>query len=499
MDAKSIRQKKPTELTLPLSPEAFEALVYPEPNGDRQKDPAPPSRRFRLVKPIEAKLRIESMDLPPFKGSDAFDLSSARIRASANLAEARLVVIRKPEAADATVKTNPLELTIGDVSLAAEGAGQGDPLRLKLSGRVGYAARMDANQLPGSFEVTAAVGGFLFGREVPDPPAVEFEIDTKGLPVQAVDDFLGYDGVVISAAGAKADLKMNGSLNRTRPPGADGIGPLGLFEGPVRCRLRADHARTELRGRLIGGRLDLVEPIVLHLDVTEPLGRGVLSRLHPMFQTLQPGEEPIVLTVPNKGLEIPVTGFAVEKMVVPDATLKLGRLSFKKKGFWHALLSLLIASGFGADAVAGDQLEAWFTPMKFSIRGGKLTYDKRLDVLISDTIEMSTWGTIDLAKANLALTLSINNRTLKKILKNIGVGVDFRIPITAEWKTDFTRAGGSLATLVAQDNLVSAADGLARQLAAQVLGGLVRRILSGGGTKPPPSVDPLPWDQKKAP
>ncbi|MDX1564888.1 MAG: hypothetical protein R3236_05745, partial [Phycisphaeraceae bacterium] len=507
MDARSIHQKKPTVLSFPLSPEAFEALAYSEPQ-EKQKGQEKegdgsdrlPTRRIRLVKTTEARLRIETLNLPPLGDPDSFDLSSVKISAALNLPEARFIAVGSAGENESESDTEPNELLITGAALTAEGAGQGEPLRLKLSGRLGYAARSDAKPPPGSFEATASIGGLLFSRNVPSPPMVAFKINTTRVPVQALDDFLGYDGVVVSAAGAGADLQMDGKLKRTLPPGAEGAGPLGLFEGPVRCRLKADHARTEeLRGRLRGGRLDLLEPIVLYLDVTEPLGRGVLSRVHPMFQTLQPGEKPIVLTIPNQGLQIPVTGFAIEKMVVPEATLQLGKLSFKKKGFWHALLSLLIASGFGADAIAGDELRAWFTPMKISIRDGKLVYDRRLDVLISDTIEMSTWGTINLAKGKLALTLSINNRTLQKILKNVGLGVDFRIPITAEWKSDITRATGSLASLVAQDNLVSAADGLTRKLAAQVLGGMIQRILGGGGAKPPASVDPLPWDKKKAP
>ena len=261
-------------------------------------------------------------------------------------------------------------------------------------------------------------------------------------------------------------------------------------------------ARARVNGFLRDNSIRLSEPLIVELDTTPELSERLLSRLHP-FLTGVYRDEPITLVVDHEGLVLPLEDFDIRKVVVRKATLDLGQVTIENNVLDEVLLDLTRES-------RRERRPAWFTPAIVSVENGRVTFTKRLDILLNNRYHVATWGTADLVDGTFQQTLAMTGDMLAKAfnLKNIGPDEMFRIPIrgtAASPEIDFASAATDLGRLQAQDRALSELleeldrlPSIARMFLESQIRNLARELTGALGSRdqgppPPPPVEPIPW------
>lgn len=471
--------RRPARVKLVLTPDAYAALTASD--GARDAGGAARSGPYALAAPVTIDAVLNALAWP--LGGDgwaAFDPA----RASVDLAVSASGMTFR----DATGRG----VAVTDLRGAVKATPLAGPIALRLTGKTAVTA-------PGA-AAPGATGQLRVAGELRDLFTARGEFDTDNLttdlsadleefPIAPIDAWLGQEGLLLATVGPTMNLAAKAQLQR--------------MNGPVTLRATAVHANASLAGRLQDGTLTLAEPLVAEVAVTEPLGRRVLARINPIFETATTSETPIRFEISPQGTRIPVRPFAARDVVIERARLDLGKIELKTGGLLSGAVGL--AQKLGRWRTTGkNSMTAWFTPLLWEMREGRIRYTRRLDLLLDGSQHLATWGTVDQANDRVELVLAIMPETLDKIfdIENVGPNDAFRIPVTgsiASPSVDWTRAGLDLGRLKAQAKLGEKGRGRLGEL----LGGLARGALGGAsgptrGALPPPSVEPLPWETAPA-
>jgi len=297
------------------------------------------------------------------------------------------------------------------------------------------------------------------------------------LPTALADQLLSMDGLLVATLGATTNFNVDAQLENRR--------------GPVSLSLNAANTRADMAARLGDRGLTLDEPLVAELEPTPELGKQVLAKIHPIFETTQSAEQPIRLEVPAEGVLLPVGDFDFSGIVVPRMTLAFGKLSLKSGWLLRSIVGL--GQQFGSmESTRREQFEAWFTPAVLEIGGGRIQYSRRLDLLLERRLHLATWGSADVSADRAELILAFMPNTMERIFSiTVAEGDALHIPITGPLsapKADFKKIAADLARLRAQEEAAGESP-----LAGALLGALGGKATGRSGPVPEPSVSPLPW------
>lgn len=309
-------------------------------------------------------------------------------------------------------------------------------------------------------------------------------LDVQGriaqLPVVVLDRFLASNGLMVASLGRTIDARIDTELR-------EGAGPLN-FE------LRGGNAQADVKAHWNKGTLTLRETLSAQVQPTEEFGRTVLARVHPIFDTMRGGEDPIRLLIPAQGVVIPTGEGALGQITVPEMSLTLGRIELESGPLLEGLIAL--GQRFGNLRPMGDVFPVEFTPAVMSMREGRLAYSRRLDLLLGDQMHFATWGGMDLVNQRADLVLGVMSLTLRSVF---GVAANendaLRIPIqgaAGAGMINFSQVGVELARLQAQRRL-----GQSNPLFGALLGAATGGTPGLSGA-PQPSMSPLPWAERLA-
>ena len=479
-----IELTRPATFTGDLSPEAFEMLTRPAASAEQTSG----SSLFTLSETAKIKLTLNKLRwaLPPADGRDQPTGADHAVN----------VAVSVPRLALKDVATGQPAATIRNFKASIDGDDFARRVALDLSAAIDNAATSsseDADARRGSIAMTGTVLNLMGpdGSLRVEKPTANITAELKNVPVAIIADQLGRMGkldpdVVLSTLGANLNTKVAVDLK-------EGAGPLTLA-------FDATHTRADFAGELNDGVMQFRQPLTIELDVTEELGRNVLKRVHVLFETLQARPEPITLVVDHQGLYIPIRGFSVSDVRVETATLNLGQLVLGNGGFIQDVIGLAQKGGLlEGSAQAGEPMPAWFTPLVIQIKDGSVTYKNRLDMLVSNSLAMATWGKVELIPPErLALQIGFTHETLRRRLKNVGPDEIFTVPIrgtAGEPEVDWGAALLSLGTLIGRDKAADSGETWVSVL-ADLGQELVNKDQPKSAAPPPPSMQPLPWTEQ---
>lgn len=464
----TISLREPAAFRLTLTPEGYRALT--DLGGEKGE------KRFDLAEMAELKGRIETLQWPR-KGGTGRPLAGVALKAS--IETERLLFGDGKKGG---------KVGLGGVSFKVEGADLGSSVKVGLKGMV-IASGSEAGG-SGAISLDSVITDLFDGEGRLNGGNLSLKVDgsAEKVPVALVDEWLGLGGMGEAALGESLDADVTVDLKK-------GSGPLNI-------RVKATGASLDVDAVVRKGVLGLNKPVVGILEVTDLLGSQLLSKIHPLFETVYTSSEPLRVEIPEAGFSLPLADFDIGKAVVPVIKVSSNKLVLRKGGLLDVLI--VISQQFGGmKGVGGGETELWFTDIVADIKGGVLSYSRRLDLLIDNRLHAISWGTVSLAakgeeggKSSYELKLGLPADALRKVLgtERIGEGEVLVIPlegtegglnaksITSRGVLDLGRVRGQY-ELSKTDPLIGI---IAGQIAKRAIG-------TDPGYIPPPSMTPLPW------
>ena len=270
------------------------------------------------------------------------------------------------------------------------------------------------------------------------------------------------------------------------------LGPLfnasGKIEnpGPVDLVLTSDHFQTVLRGILNAGSFRLREPLSARFDVTPELSQTLLRDANPLFLTSLASKRPVELQISPSGFILPLSPFSLEKFGIGQAVLDMGQIRCRIGKSFASLIALLKASRLSN----AREVDAWFTPLSFSLKNGIL-HTGRMDALIAD-LHICTWGDIDLIRDRLKMTLGLPADTLRQAfgIKNLSDSFVLKVPMTGSTQDPDLEKGPAAAKIAA----MIAGQHIPKK--GEIFGGWINRFIqTQEETDVPPPSRPFPWER----
>ncbi len=299
----------------------------------------------------------------------------------------------------------------------------------------------------------------------------EIEADLKNVPSGALDIFDATRGLAYDILGPSFNL--NGTISNP---------------GPVDLNLASDSAKAVLKGELDGRALVLREPFTASFYLTQGLSESLLRDMNPLFLTGVESKDPIALTISNRGFSLPIHPFSLHEAQIGQATIDMGQVQCRIGKSFASIINLLKASRLSN----ARQINAWFTPMAFSLQKGVL-HTGRMDALLADSLHICTWGDIDLIADRLHMYLGIPADTLTQSfgIHNLPYSFVLKVPITGSTKDPDLEKGPATAKIAA----MIAGQQIPKK--GKIFGSLVNQFIHANEEKdiPPPNL-PFPWERK---
>lgn len=446
--ALSLAEGRPAMLNWTLSPKAFEIF--------KQRWELP----FTLLAPIDFASTLKTLSWP--LPGRTVDLGQAAIAFNATLPLAQI------DLGDDKVSLSHLALDLEALSLL-------QPLEVRLKGRLIPSDTSSKINGEGMVAVSAAIDGPITpdGRHNPQA-AVTLEGKLTQVSIPAVarlatgNESLAHQ--LTSAFGQHLSGQVTGQLKDKH--------------GSYACELRTDLAELSCAGNIRANTLTLTQPLKASLQVSPAFGADVLATLNPLLKTAVRAEQPATLQIASEGFSWPLWPFDLQKIAIGRCELNLGRLWLRRQGALTALLAL-----FRNPPLLNEfELQAWTTPIYFSIAKGHFDY-QRTDILLGRSLHVATWGGVDLITANVRATLGIPGAAIKALLSSESIDEKawLLLPIRgtgSDAGIDWKQAALRLTALAVPKESLG------------TLGSLIDKAVVGLSAKaPPPTTTPFPWEQ----
>lgn len=269
--------------------------------------------------------------------------------------------------------------------------------------------------------------------------------------------------------------------------------------GPVSLKLFSPTTQVNLVGELSSGVLTLNEPLFAQMKITKELSEYLIKEVNPLSISAVAAKNPMTLTIDPKGFSVPLFPLIMNQVYIPNGRLELGQVTCLNKGNLNLTLALL-KQKFSND----KQINIWFAPIDFHIKTGICDVE-RTEVLVSDTFDIASWGSIDLAKRYVDMTLGLTASCLREAfgIKNLPANYVLQIPMKGPMdnvEMNTAAATTKVAMLLAwqhSDVLGGLGGGGVGALAGKFLGAIA--TLPDKDSKAPPAKHPFPWEEDAEP
>ncbi len=298
------------------------------------------------------------------------------------------------------------------------------------------------------------------------------------LPVRQVTGIFPLDPETRSIVQAVLGELMNAHIS----------GEISQMSGPLTIDIKASNFKATLPLQLQKNVVTLRDQVNAEITLTEAVNETLLKDINPLFIAGAFSDHPLRLWIDPQGFLLPIRPYSLQGLQIGRAMLDIGRIRVRNGGQVQYLVNFLKAKEVSHDGL----MQAWFTPIYFSLYNGVASYN-RFDALLASNIHIAMWGSINLLTNQVSMILGIAPSTIAQRFKISGLGKQnmFQVKMrgtTDKLDLDWSAASTRIAILVAKN----AAGGL-----GALIGGLLEPILTanlGEEPVPPPTSNPLPWE-----
>jgi hypothetical protein len=264
------------------------------------------------------------------------------------------------------------------------------------------------------------------------------------------------------------------------------------FTGPIFLNVHSPNVRTSLTGNFDNRVLSLKEPLHAQMLMTHKISSLFLKEVNPLSITSIESIHPVTLQIDHVGFSLPFSA-DWSKLQVPSAHIELGEIFCKNEGNIHLALSLLKQN---QDPM--PDLKLWFTPIDLHIEN-QVCKVERTEILINNSLEICTFGEINLGKEDVNMILGLPCQCLHKAfgIENLPPDYVLHIPLKGTLdnvKLDSKKATAKLTTLLLWQKSSNKLGEIGAFI-GEIIGKLA--TLPDRDTESPPAKVPYPWDKNK--
>jgi hypothetical protein len=302
---------------------------------------------------------------------------------------------------------------------------------------------------------------------------VDLTIAATRMPALVVDRLLHAKGLFAAAVGSTFELKANVHVQEEA--------------GTFQIGLSSDSAQAVVQARFDAHAITLLKPLTASFQITPLLSEALLRNANPLFLTGIQSRSPATLTISPENFSFP-RSFSLSKLQIGHATLDLGQTRIQNGPSLTSLIRLL-----KSDRLSNSrEINAWFTPLDFSLKNGLLTTE-RMDLLLADSVHLCTWGSIDIGDDRIDMILGIPADTLSSAfgLRNLPSSYVLKVQVRGPTENpEFVTgpAAAKIAALLATQTIPVKKGPLGGIL------GIVGNAAASDGDAPPPK-RPFPWEK----
>lgn len=255
------------------------------------------------------------------------------------------------------------------------------------------------------------------------------------------------------------------------------------LEGPIFANFSGNNGSISLDANIHNGVLTLNKNLSAQVKLTQEFSQVILDDIFPLAQGLIGADNPLLIHVSANGFAMPIKNLNLNSVIIPSASLELGKVHFRNDGQIGLILSLFNVSNRSVIPVE-------FTPLYFSLQNGTFAF-QRMDMLVMDSYPIATWGFVNLPADKVNMVIGLTSQALRKAFNIQNLSKDYVLQIPYKGSIDNAvidrkNVTAKIAALVAANH---GPEGL--------LIGTALHLASGGLTEekaPPPTTNPLPWN-----
>ncbi|MBF5051172.1 hypothetical protein CLAVI_000810 [Candidatus Clavichlamydia salmonicola] len=257
------------------------------------------------------------------------------------------------------------------------------------------------------------------------------------------------------------------------------------LKGPVTLDLKSPNLHAILPLDVQSDIIRLCDDLKFSFHLNDQIAKAFLKTLNPLIVSGTYSDRFIFFQIDAEDFSFPFKDFEFKNIKINHATLDLGKIYLDNQGQVHKLFEFLKTED------GGEKVEAWFSPLFFSLQNGVL-YQRRFDVLLDHKIHIAVWGKTDILNDKLKLTLGIAPSVLQQRfnLTDLAKKDFFQVKMRGSFnhpELDWTSAYARIGILMAR----SSGGHL-----GYVVGSLADQLFSVlGDNAPSQTVPVLPWDK----
>lgn len=359
-----------------------------------------------------------------------------------------------------------------------------DETLLALQSNAQFSSKESYSSKEGTIQLTSAIDCRDFKWSAPN---FELEAKVQKMPVLCCDFFysiFAHKPFIFSSLLGNL-FNVNLSLHIK-----EGNGPMDLsfLSDHTRCSLTASWKKTSL---------SLLKPLYAQIDVTKESSTQLLKEINPLSISSLQSDHPLTIEIAPEGFSAAFFPFSLNALSIEKCRIELGQIHCQNGGNLNVALGLL-----KQNILPSSTLDLWFAPIDLHLKEGLLQIE-RTEILVQNSLEICTWGTIDLINDHLSMILGLTPQCLKKAfgIKNLPPNYVLQIPMEGpidDVKIDTNRATSKVTTLLLWQKAASVAaekGGAVGGFFGDLLGKAA--LLPDKDAKSPPPKKPFPWDKQK--
>lgn len=427
-----------------------------------------------LVKPAQVEFRVTQLNLPLKKSSLELDIAA--------LPQATIESVLQTESISLVERSTKVPFSLSHLAFRFARPNITSPLILNLK------TSIDAAK-PGLVDFRGQLKGIHHSSKGWDLRAMHAIISAnfQQLPSSVVDTFTTAVGMqpdtITTFFGDQISGKFEANIDKCN--------------GPLSLTVNSPSTRLSLDGALENGVLLLNQPFFAQMTLTEGVSRLFLRGVNPLSISAVSSDGPLTLHVNPQGFSMPIIPWNIANANIEHARIELGKITSRNQGNISVTLGLLKLGQFSNS----KDLKLWFAPMDISMRNG-LVNCERTEILVADSIDIATWGDIDLVNSRVDAVLGLTAQALSKAfgIKGLPENYVLQIPMKGpidDVKIDTSKATTKIALLLAAQKATGAGSFLKGPQGA-LIGGLLGGIakLPDGDTTAPAPKHPFPWEEQ---
>ncbi|MCH9609493.1 MAG: hypothetical protein S4CHLAM45_10150 [Chlamydiales bacterium] len=369
-------------------------------------------------------------------------------------------------------------LTAKDISGSIKGENFSEKIEFDLKGN--FVAPDAVTQTPSLFSLEGEVQHLWTQEGKVDREALTLlgDLTIESLPVYQITGIIpmeeGSRKVSRAVLGESLDANITGEISQ--------------MKGPLTIDVQASNFKALIPLELTPNAILLRDYVDAEITLTEAFSNEVLIDVTPLITGAR-SSHPIKLFIDPEDFSIEINPFRFKGIHIGKGIIDIGKIQVQNGTHIQALMDFLKARKVTED----NWMEAWITPIFFSMKEGTVTY-KRFDLLLASDIHIALWGRIDLVKDKVKMILGIAPSTLATrfnlsgLTKNDMFQLKMRgksSSIEVDWNSAYTRIGIIIARL-AGGNI------------GYLFGGVLEQLLGTFGDEktPPPTTQPYPWGEQ---